>query len=120
MKKILTGILVANCMLFANSTTLDEKVTRTYEYMSNTATFHYNGKVLRFPEYGVSTNCIDARLLKPETIKTADALIKKFPNQYSKNGTCNANGYKGYVSATIVGTPHSNKGEYVFDMLKKR
>lgn len=115
---IAVGIFIATINLFAEDSALnlDDKVIRTYEYMSNSKTFHYNGKVLNFPNYGVTTDCIDKRLLKPETIVKIDILKEKIPRPFKKNNTCNASGHKGYLKAKIVGTP--DRGEFVFDKLE--
>jgi hypothetical protein len=112
---IAVGIFIATINLFAEDSALnlDDKVIRTYEYMSNSKTFHYNGKVLNFPNYGVITDCIDKRLLKSETITKIDMLKEKIPASF-KNNTCD--GHKGYLKAKIVGLP--DRGEYIFDRLE--
>lgn len=114
---IAISIFIATIDLLAEGSALnlDDKVIRTYEYMSNSKTFHYNGKVLEFPNYGVTSDCIDKRLLKPETIAKIDILKEKILAPF-KNNTCNANGHKGYLKAKIVGLP--DRGEYIFDRLE--
>lgn len=118
MRKIIIGIgmsILIGANLVAKD--LDLQVIKTYQYMANDKKFHYNGKVLGFPEYGINGKCINKNLLKPETISQLEVLKKKIQKPF--DGVCRVDGEKGdigYINADTVGL--ADRGEYVFRTLK--
>ncbi len=117
MKKLIVAIVllaVSVGSLFAKNSDVDNNVLKTYLYMSNSKTFHFQGKILTFPKYAVHSNCVDIDLLSSNTIDRVNLLKKRISGNFGRG--CNINGSEGMHSAYKIGA--DGVGMYVFDKLE--
>lgn len=117
MKKLIVAIVLLGVgvdPLFAKNNDIDNNVLKTYLYMSNSKTFHFQGKILTFPKYAVHSNCVDISLLNSDTINRVNLLKKRISGNFGRG--CSVNGSEGVHSAYKIGA--DGVGMYVFDRLE--